>query len=144
VSELATCTTGSFAWTFGLAPNNGTPANPCRNANAANLDYNTANGYDHIMQNHVGGGKAGKSVYAGDWTAIQVLNSSTLSFGYMAPSIFQRTGSITLQWAAPQPFSWLGISNYIGYDPSGKLTTTNRLVVLSNCSTVVTSYPVPD
>jgi len=96
------------------------------------------------MQNHVGGGKAGKSVYAGDWTAIQVLNSSTLSFGYMAPSIFQRTGSITLQWAAPQPFSWLGISNYIGYDPSGKLTTTNRLVVLSNCSTVVTSYPVPD
>ena len=129
---------------LGLCPSNATSANPCRNANAANLDYNTANGYDHIMQNHAGGGKAGKSVYAGDWTAIQALNSSTLSFGYLAPSIFQRTGSITLQWAAPQPFSWLGISNYIGYDPSGKLTTTNRLVVLSNCSTVVTSYPVPD
>jgi hypothetical protein len=121
---------------------NTSSANPCSNANAATLDYQAANGQDHITDNHVGGGKTGKSVYHGDWTAIKALNSATLSFGYAPPNL-QRPGTVTLQWLAPQPLQWMGISNYIGWDPSGNLTITNRLVVLSDCQTVVTSYPVP-
>lgn len=83
-------------------------------------------------------------MYAGDWTGIQALNASTLSFGTLAPPSFQRPGTYALQWDAPQPFSWMGISNYIGFTQAGDLTTRNLLVVQSNCKSVVTSYPIPD
>jgi hypothetical protein len=117
--------------------------NPCSGANAAALDYNANNAMNHIQNNHVNIGKP-KSLYAGDWTGIQALNASTLSFGTLAPPSFQRLGTYALQWDAPQPFSWMGISNYIGFTQAGELTTRNLLVVQSNCKSVVTSYPIPD
>jgi len=142
-----------FFQAMSLAPNNGTfqlakynPLNPCSNANPANLDYSqnlfkggTQNSMQHILQNHTPGGK-GPSFYAGDWTAIQSLNGSTLNYGALGPT--QSLGTYTLQWSVPQPFSWLGITLHIGNGANGQLTTTNRLVVMSNCSTVVTSYPI--
>jgi hypothetical protein len=139
----------------GTAPSNGTlqyvkynPLNPCSNANPANLDYSqnlfnggTQNSQQHILQNHTPGGK-GPSFHAGDWAAIQALNGSTLNYGALGPASTQSPGTYTLQWSVPQPFDWLGITLYIGNGANGQLTTTNRLVVMNNCSTVVTSYPV--
>lgn len=54
------CTTGFAASEFGVAPSNPTnPANPCSGANPNNLNYTAANGQQHIMQNHMAGGKRG-------------------------------------------------------------------------------------
>jgi hypothetical protein len=117
------------------------PMNPCSNANPAGLDYSSTNAQQHIMQNHSPGGK-GPSFYAGDFTAIQALNGSTLLYGTLAPPAFQRTGTYTLQYSVPQPFDFIGITLYIGTGQTGQLTSTNRLVVKTNCSTVITSYPV--
>ena len=120
--------------------------NPCSAADPAKLDYSqnifgSKNSQQHILQNHTGNGK-GPSLYAGDWVAIKTLNGSTLMYGYPAPAADQSSGSITLLWAVPQPLSFLGINNYIGKDANGNLSYTNKLVVLDNCTTVVTSYPV--
>jgi YD repeat-containing protein len=53
-------------------------------------------------------------------------------------------GTFTLQWSAP-PMIWplsLIFTNNIGWGANGQPTPTNRLVVKTNCSTVITSYPV--
>ena len=132
---------------FGVAPNNGSPANPCSGANPNNLNYTAANGQQHIMQNHMAGGK-GPGIYAGDWTAIQLLNQATLTMGTQPPSQLlrdARQNTYTLQWTAP-PMIWplsLIFTNNIGWSTPGQPTPTNRLVVTTNCSTVVTSYPIP-
>jgi hypothetical protein len=99
------------------------------------------------MQNHMAGGK-GPGIYAGDWTAIQLLNQATLTMGTRDPSQLLRDArqdTYTLQWSAP-PMMWplsLIFTNNIGWSSPGQPTPTNRLVVTTNCSTVVTSYPVP-
>jgi hypothetical protein len=140
-------TTGSAASVYALAPNNGNPTNPCSSANPNNLNYTAANGQQHIMQNHMAGGK-GPGIYAGDWTAIQLLNQATLTMGTRDPSQLLRDArqdTYTLQWSAP-PMMWplsLIFTNNIGWSSPGQPTPTNRLVVTTNCSTVVTSYPVP-
>jgi hypothetical protein len=126
-----------------LAPSNGTPSNPCSGASPGALDYSTTNAQQHILQNHTAGGK-GPSIYSGDWVAIQALNGSTLSYGSLAPPAFQRSGTYALQWTSPGPgFPWnLIFTNNIGWGANGQPTPTNRLVVKTNCSTVITSYPV--
>lgn len=127
---------------FQLASYN--PLNPCSTANPNNLDYSTTNAQQHILQNHSPGGK-GPSFYVGDWTAISLFNQATLTQGSLAPSQFQRTGTYTLQWTAPPlpwPLSVIWPGPYIGYGQTGQKTGTNRLVVKTNCSTVITSYPV--
>jgi hypothetical protein len=132
------------------APSSGTSGNPCSGANPSNLDYSqnlykggTQNSQQHILQNHTPGGK-GPSFYVGDFTGIKLFNQATLSLGTLAPPQFQSPGSYALQWSAPQlpyPLS-LVFTNNIGYGQTGQPTPTNRLVVLANCKTVVTSYPV--
>lgn len=131
---------------FSIAPNN--PVNPCSGANPSALDYSNLNSQgqtaqQHILQNHTGSGK-GPSIYQGDWFSIQTLNGSTLMYGYPAPANRQSPGSVTLQWDAQSmvPFPLNLVPWYIGTDQNGNPTSTNRLVVLSNCKTVVTSYPV--
>jgi RHS repeat-associated protein len=127
-------------------PASGTPGNPCRGANPNKLDYQSANGKQHILQNHATGGK-GPGIYAGDWTAILLFNQATLTMGSRDPSQIardQRQGTITLLWSAPQlpwplPLLW---TNNIGWSSPGQPTPTNRLVVRTDCTTVITSYPV--
>ncbi len=125
------------------APNNANPINPCSTANPNNLDYSTTNAQQHILQNHTPGGK-GPSFYVGDWTAISLFNQATLTQGSLAPAQFQRAGTYTLQWSAPQLWWPLNLiwTNNIGWGANGQPTPTNRLVVKTNCSTVITSYPV--
>jgi len=126
------------------APNNANPINPCSTANPNNLDYLTTNAQQHILQNHTPGGK-GPSFYVGDWTAISLFNQATLTQGYLAPPQFQRAGTYTLQWTAPPlmfPLNLIWPGPYIGTGQTGQQTGTNRLVVKTNCSTVITSYPV--
>ena len=72
---------------------------------------------------------------------IRSFNAATLSFGTLAPLQFQSPGSYTLQMSFPGPLQWMGITAYIGTQ-NGNKVGTNRLVVLANCQTVVTSYPV--
>ncbi len=134
---------GNISGGIGAAPNNGTPSNPCSGASPGALDYSTTNAQQHILQNHTAGGK-GPSIYSGDWVAIQALNGSTLSYGSLAPPAFQRSGTYALQWTSPGPgFPWnLIFTNNIGWGANGQPTPTNRLVVKTNCSTVITSYPV--
>jgi hypothetical protein len=138
----ATATTTTSLAT--VAPNNANPINPCSTANPNNLDYSTTNAQQHILQNHTPGGK-GPSFYVGDWTAISLFNQATLTQGYLAPPQFQRAGTYTLQWTAPPlmfPLNLIWPGPYIGTGQTGQQTGTNRLVVKTNCSTVITSYPV--
>jgi hypothetical protein len=95
----------------------------------------------HILQNHTGSGK-GPSLYFGDFTGIKSFNAATLSFGTLAPAQFQSAGSYALQMSFPGPLEFMGITAYIGIGQNGQKVSTNRLVVLANCRTVVTSYPV--
>jgi hypothetical protein len=126
------------------------PRNPCSGANPNNLDYSqnlykggTQNTEQHILQNHTPGGK-GPSFYVGDWTAIKLFNQATLSQGTLAPQQFQRAGTYTLRWSAPQlpwPLSMIWTNN-IGWGATGQPTPTNQLTVKTDCKTAITSYPV--
>jgi hypothetical protein len=127
------------------------PSNPCSNADPFKLDYSqklykngTQTTQQHILQNHTVGGK-GPSFYVGDWLAIKLFNASTLTDGNLAPPQFQRPGTYTLRWDAPPlpwPLNLIWPGSKIGWGQTGQPTSTNQFVVKTNCSTVITSYPV--
>jgi hypothetical protein len=91
------------------------------------------------MQRHGGSGLPGVSQYFGNFSQIQNINTATYLFGTQA----LQGNSVVFQYTFPQPFAPLA-TTHIGTDPTGQHTSTNRLVTMGNCKTVVTSYPIPD
>lgn len=136
----------------GVAPNNLmnvslTNAKPCSASGAFSLDYSqplfkggTQTSEQHIMERHGGTGLPGVSQYNGNFGQIQNLNSVTYLFG----SQTVQGNSVVFQFSLPQVFSPFGVYSYIGTDANGQYTSTNRLVTMGNCKTVVTSYPISD
>jgi len=123
------------------------PKKPCSSSGAFSLNYSqrlfkngTQTSEQHIMERHGGAGLPGVSRYNGTFGQIKNLNSVKYLFG----SQTVQGNSVVFQFSLPQAFAPVGLYSYIGTDPSGQPTSTNRLVTTGNCQTVVTCYPIPD
>ena len=126
------------------APSNTTQTpQPCNRLNAFRLDYSQpihpggVTSQDHILQNHTTG-MPGKSQYRGNWFGITVINAATYLFG---SETIQGTSHV-FNFTLPQLLAPLATYDF-GTDPTGAHTASNRLVTTGNCTTVVTSYPIP-
>jgi RHS repeat-associated protein len=131
----------------GTGPSNPTPCNQSR-ANGKALDYsqpihNGLTTMQHIQSRHMPGvGRQNVSTYwTQDWSAVGKMNYWTFVFGDQS---FDR-GSVVIDFTFPNLRGWLfpgGLQNGIGYDAKGNDTLTNHLVLMPDCKTVVTSYPI--
>jgi hypothetical protein len=93
----------------------------------------------HIISRHLSG-LAGVSQYFGP-TFFQVSNIDRLTMLFGTQVVQGGDVVITLNLSTLPFFSdFPGRS--IGTDANGNATATNRLVVLDDCTTVLTSYPV--
>jgi RHS repeat-associated protein len=113
---------------------------------AFNLDYSqllyqngTQSTQDHIIQRHMNGTTAGTSQYYAT-QFFQVTNLNALTFLAGAETYDPNRNTIVFTWTAPQ---LPGVHTWIGTTASGAETSTNRLVVKTDCKTVITSYPIP-
>ncbi|HXC95395.1 MAG TPA: RHS repeat-associated core domain-containing protein [Edaphobacter sp.] len=131
------------------APSN--PTAPCTqsSANGKALDYsqplfNGMTTMQHIQSRHMPGvGKQNVSTYwTQDWSAVGKMNYWTFVMGTQSLD----RGSVVFDFTFPNFRGWLtpgsGLQNGIGYDSKGNDTLTNHLVVMPDCKTVVTSYPI--
>ena len=108
-----------------------------------NLDYSqllykggTQSAQDHIIERHMSGTVGVSQYYSDNFVTVQNANIYTFLFG----SQTVQGNSVVFDVTFPQ---LLPGGNHIGKDPSGGETATNRLVLRSDCKTVVTSYPIP-
>jgi RHS repeat-associated protein len=142
-----------FGWQLAsgiVAPNN--PTAPCNQsrANGKALDYSQPihkgglTTMQHIQSRHMPGvGKKNVSTYwTQDWSAVGKMNYWTFFLGTQSID----RGSVVFDFTFPNLMGWLapgsGLQNGIGYDANGNDTLTNHLVVMPDCKTVVTSYPI--
>jgi hypothetical protein len=117
--------------------------------NALKLDFSQTFPYadglktarQHIIDQHMNG-PSGKSQYAAPaFLFIANLDRLTMLFGsqqQQGTSIVITLNLLTLPFF-PSNYTSGGS---IGTDAKGNLTATNRLVILDDCKTVLTSYPI--
>ncbi len=122
---------------------------PCNPLNALKLDFSQTFPYadglktarQHIIDQHMNG-PSGKSQYAAPaFLFIANLDRLTMLFGsqqQQGTSIVITLNLLTLPFF-PSNYTSGGS---IGTDAKGNLTATNRLVILDDCKTVLTSYPI--
>ena len=116
-------------------------------ANAGNLDYsqklfknNTQTTQDHIIERHMSGLNGVSQYNAKDFQQVRNLNALTFYLGYQR----EDNGSVVFEFTVPDfAAAYLHLKSFLGTDDRGQPTLTNRLVVLPNCKTTVTSYPIP-
>jgi hypothetical protein len=145
----------------GWNPNCATPSVPVQQvanvpncvqslANVFGLDYSqllynngTQSTQGHIIQRHMNGTTSGTSqYYASYFWQVELINIDTFLFGTQQYNPSNNTIVFTFTYPSAT-FGGAQVSPSIGTDPSGAKTATNRLVVKTDCKTVITSYPVP-
>lgn len=118
--------------------------------NAFKLDYSqllfknkTQSTKDHIIERHMNGTTSGTSQYYQTYFwQVELINVDTFLFGNQTYDPNRNT--INFTWTYPDlDFGLARMSYSIGTDASGAKTGTNLLVLQTDCTTVITSYPVP-
>ncbi|WCT74542.1 hypothetical protein PQ455_04740 [Sphingomonas naphthae] len=117
-------------------------------ANASKLDYSkmlhkgrTQSTQDHIIDRHLSGTRWVSQYYQNAGFR-GVINNNSFTYQYGVQSFDPVRGLHTFDAPHPLAFlSYIGIYASYGTDASDQPAYTNHLVTLSDCQTVLTSYP---